>query len=72
MYRALESGLFEAVSRQGLEGAARFFRKLDRGELRGRLKRESEGLRLELRYLKAASVGLMNGLKDVLGLPIDA
>ena len=70
--RALETGSYEGVSQQELKDAARLFRKLGRRELRGKLKREAEGLRLELRYLKAASNGLMTGLKDVVGLPIDA
>ena len=69
---AQEMGNYEGVSQQELREAARFFRKLGRGELRGKLKREAEGLRLELRYFKAASNGLMKGLKDVVGLPIDA
>ena len=72
MERALETGNYEGVSEQELREAARFFRKLGRAELRGKLRREAEGLRLELRYLKAASNGLMKGLKDVVGLPIDA
>ena len=42
---------------------------LARGEFRGMLKREAEGLRLKLRYFKAASNGLMKGLKDLVGLP---
>ena len=57
MERALETGDYEGVSEQELKSAARFFRKLGQGELR---------------YLKAASNGLMKGLKDVVGLPIDA
>jgi len=72
MERALETGNYEGISEQELREAARFFRKLRRRELRRKLKREAEGLRLELRYLKAASNGLMKGLKDVVGLPIDA
>ena len=72
MERALETGNYEGISQQELREAARFFRKLGRAELRGKLKREAEGLRLELRYFKAASNGLMKGLKDVVGLPIDA
>ena len=72
MERALETGSYEGVSQQELKDAARFFRKLGRTEFRGKLKREAEGLRLELRYFKAASNGLMKGLKDVVGLPIDA
>ena len=72
MERAVETGNFEGVSEQELRAATRFFRKLGRVELRGKLKREADGLRLELRYLKAASNGLMKGLKDVVGLPIDA
>ena len=72
MERALEMGDYEGVSQQELREAVRFFRKLGRAELRGKLRREAEGLRLELRYLKAASNGLVKGLKDVVGLPIDA
>ena len=72
MERALETGNYEGVSEQELGEAARFFRKLGRAELRGKLRRDAEGLRLELRYLKAVSNGLMKGLKDVVGLPIDA
>lgn len=72
MERALETGNFEGVSEQELREAARFFRKLGRAELRGKLKREAEGLRFELRYFRAASNGLIKGLKDVVGLPIDA
>ena len=72
MERALETGNYEGVSEQELREASRFFRKLGRAEFRGKLKREAEGLRLELRYFKAASNGLMKGLKDVVGLPIDA
>ncbi len=70
--RALETGGYEGVSQQELKSAARFFRKLGRAELRGKLRRQAEGLRLELRYLKAASNGLVKGLKDVVGMPIDA
>ena len=70
--QALETGNFEGVSQQELREAARVFRKLGRAELRSKLKREREGLRFELRYFKAASNGLMKGLKDVVGLPIDA
>jgi len=70
--RALETGNYEGLSEQELREASRFFRKLGRAELRGRLRREAEGLRLELRYFKAASNGLIKGLKDVVGLPIDA
>ena len=72
MERVLETGNYEGVSEQELGEAARFFRKLGRAELRGKLRRDAEGLRLELRYLKAVSNGLMKGLKDVVGLPIDA
>jgi len=72
MDRALETGKFEGISQQELKDAASFFRKLGRAELRGKLWREAKGLRLELRYFKAASNGLMKGLKDVVGLPIDA
>lgn len=72
MKRSQEMANFEGISQQELREAARFFRKLGRRELRGKLRREAEGLRLELRYLKAASNGLMKGLKDVVGLPIDA
>jgi hypothetical protein len=72
MEHALETGNYEGVSQQELREAARFFRKLGRAEFRGRLRRESEGLRFELRYFKAASNGLMKGLQDVVGLPIDA
>ena len=72
MERALETGNYEGVSQQELREAARFFRKLGRAAFRGKLRREAEGLRLELRYLKAASNGLVKGLKDVVGLPIDA
>ena len=72
MERALETGNFEGIRQQELREAARFFRKLGRAELRGKLRREAEGHRLELRYFKAASNGLMKGLKDVVGLPIDA
>ena len=72
MERALETGNYEGVSEQELREATRFFLKLGRAELRGKLRREAEGLRLELRYFKAASNGLMKGLKDVVGLPIEA
>ena len=72
MERALETGDYEGTSQRELREAARFFRKLGRAELRGKLKREAEGLRLELRCFKAASNGVMKGLKDVVGLPIDA
>ena len=72
MEHALETGNFEGVSEQELREAARFFRKLGRAELRRKLRREAEGLRFELRYFRAASNGLMKGLKDVVGLPIDA
>ena len=72
MERALETGNYEGVSEQELREASRFFRKLGRAELRGKQRREAEGLRLELRYFKAASNGLMKGLKDGVGLPIDA
>ena len=72
MERALETGNYEGVSEQELREAERFFRKLGRAELRGKLRGEAEGLRLELRYFKAASNGLTKGLKDVVGLPIDA
>jgi hypothetical protein len=65
-------GDFEGISQQELREAARFFHKLGRAELRGKLRREAEGLRLELRYFKASSNGLMKGLKDVVWLPIDA
>ena len=71
MERALETGNYEGVSQQELKDAARFFRKLGRADFRGKLRREAEGPRLELRYFKAASNGLMKGLKDVVGLPID-
>ena len=72
MERALETGNFEGISQQELREAGRLFRKLGRAELQGKLRREAEGLRLELQYFKAASNGLMKGLKDVVGLPIDA
>ena len=52
-------------------GAARFFRRLGRAEHSRKLKVEGEGLRLELRYFKAAANGLFKGLKDVVALPID-
>ena len=72
MDHALETGKFEGISQQELKDAASIFRNLGRAEFRGKLRREVEGLRLELRYFKAASNGLMKGLKDVVGLPIDA
>jgi len=70
MERALETGAFEEVSERELRSAARFFRRLGRGEHRRNLKVEGEGLRLELRYFKAAANGLFKGLKDVVALPI--
>ena len=69
---ALETGNYEGISQQELREAARFFRKLGRAEFRGKLRREAEGRRLELRYFKSASDGLVKGLKGVVGLPIDA
>ena len=48
MERALETGNFEGISQQKLREAGRFFRELGRAELRGKRKREAEGLRLEL------------------------
>ena len=71
MERALETGAFEGVSESELRSAARFFRRLGKGEHRRKLKVEGEGLRLELRYFKAAANGLFKGLKDVVALPID-
>ena len=60
------------MNRRELEIAVRVFCKLGRTELWGKLWREAEGLRFELRYFRAASNRLMTGLKDVVGLPIDA
>ena len=72
MERAVEKANFESISLQKLRGAARFVRKLGRADVRGKLKREAEGLRHELCYFKASSNGLMKGLKNVMGLPIKA
>ena len=52
MGRALETGNFEGVSKQELREAARFFRKLGRAGLRGKLKREAEGFALNLHNLR--------------------
>ena len=70
MERALEAGTFEEVSERELRSTARFFRRLGRGEHRRKLEVEGAGLRLELRYFKAAANGLFKGLKDVVALPI--
>ena len=72
MERALETVNLEGISQKEHRDAVRLFPKLGRAELRGKLKREATGVCLELRYFNAASSGLMKGLKDMVGLPINA